>query len=164
MQILWWATRLTFNSHRILRHMSRLFYASGDVDLAKRTLRLYVQIMSKAFETGIIGKDPLDSDVDRRWVETLTQGARMMCRLSSLPDGAMDGLKEAREAGELLEKARTRLDETNKVLAANVDLAEGIWHSIMALKGNNSFDLHTRLPHSRVQNFPKLDQKGIPSV
>jgi hypothetical protein len=144
--------------------MSRLFYVSGDVDLAKRTLRLYVQIKSKAFETGSIGTDLLDSDVDRRWVETLTQGARMMCRLASAPDSGMDGLKEAREAGELLEKARTRLDTTNRVLAANVDLAEGIWHSVMALKGNGSFDLQIYLPHSRVQNFLKLGQKGICNV
>ncbi|RPD68271.1 hypothetical protein L226DRAFT_517343 [Lentinus tigrinus ALCF2SS1-7] len=44
--VLWWATRLTFNSFRIFRYMSRLFYVAGDPELARRTLRLYVQIQS----------------------------------------------------------------------------------------------------------------------
>lgn len=46
-------------------------------DLAKRTLKLYIQVVSKAFEASQqgIGED-VDSDV--RWVETLTFGARML--------------------------------------------------------------------------------------
>ena len=136
MQILWWATRLTFNSPRILRHMSRLFYVSGDIELAKRTLRLYVAVVSKAFQTD--SKCP-DAETDRRWVKTLVQGARMLCRLASSPGMGLERMKEAKEAGELLEKARKRLDSKGKELSACVDLAEGIWHSIMALRGEHTY-------------------------
>lgn len=128
-QILWWATRLTFNSHRVLRHMSRLFYVSGDVELAKRTLRLYVHVVSKAFETGN------GADTDENWVQTLVQGARMLCRLAAAPGAGLEEMNEAREAGELIEGARKRLGANDEELAASVDLAEGIWHSVMALKG-----------------------------
>jgi hypothetical protein len=134
-QVLWWATRLTFNSSRIFRHMTRLFYISGDVELARRTLRLYVQVVSKAFETGGVGVDRVDQETDKEWVETLVQGARMLCRLASAPGRGLDGISEAKDAGELLQKAKTRLDMRDVALSASVDLAEGIWQSVMALKG-----------------------------
>lgn len=121
-QILWWGTRLTFNSHRIYRHLTRTLYASGDTGLARRTLKLYVQVVSKARETGI------SEEQDRVWVETLVQGARMLCRMSG-------GIEEAQEAGELIRRAGERLDEQDQVAAASLKRAEGIWHVCMALRG-----------------------------
>jgi len=57
----------------------------------------------------------------------------MLCKTaSSLP--GREGVDEAREARICLDKARTRLDE-DKRLMASVDLAEGVWNSVMALKG-----------------------------
>lgn len=127
--------------------MSRLFYVSGDVSLAKRTLRLYIQVVSKAHEAGGKGAD---IDTDKRWVETLVQGVRMVCRGASTSmfsvtsasattnsSGACTGmeLRELKEAGEWLIKARTRLDGNDKELVASVDLAEGIWEVVSGIKG-----------------------------
>ncbi|KAG5643985.1 hypothetical protein DXG03_009275 [Asterophora parasitica] len=161
--ILWWATRLTFNSHRVLRHMTRLLHASGDTVLARRTLLLYVQVVGKAYEasradagsnTSSMGdltngindvEDWVESDADsdRSWVETLVAGARMLCRYSAAQPG-LEGLREAREAGTCIVKARTRLraeEVDGTKLSAKVDLAEGVWNIIMALKEQD--------PHSR---------------
>jgi hypothetical protein len=120
---------LTFNSHRILRHMTRLLCVSGDTELAKRTLRLYVQVVSKAHTAGS------DADSDRHWVETLVQGARMLCRSAAATIG-LEGIKDARDAGVLIEKARERLCREDKHLVASVDLAEGIWNWTISLKGS----------------------------
>ncbi|EEB98972.1 hypothetical protein MPER_01424, partial [Moniliophthora perniciosa FA553] len=70
LDVLWWATRLTFNSYRILRHMTRLLYVSGDTSLARRTLRLYVQVVGKAFQASGAGASA-DADTDEKWAETL---------------------------------------------------------------------------------------------
>ncbi|KAI6131742.1 hypothetical protein EV401DRAFT_1919508, partial [Pisolithus croceorrhizus] len=123
--ILWWATQLTFNSYRIFRHMSRLQYVTGDRELAMRMLRLYVEVVSKSREAGIDG----DYDTDRHWVETLVEGSRMLCRLAISRPG-WDGIEEVKEAGELLEKAKIRLDRDDKELVAKVALAEGVWHTV----------------------------------
>lgn len=132
-QVLWWATRLTFNSYRILRHMSRLLYASGDTSLARRTLLLYVQVVGKAWQANseVLSED---TDENQRWVETLVSGARMLCKSAvSLP--GTEGIDEARDASTCIEKARTRLDKNNARLCASTVLAEGIWNSVMVLKG-----------------------------
>jgi len=49
-----------------------------------------------------------------------------------------EGMKDARDAGELVEKARTRLDSDDKRLMAHVDMTEGIWNTVMALKGKRT--------------------------
>ncbi|KAG1824753.1 uncharacterized protein BJ212DRAFT_1322207 [Suillus subaureus] len=118
LDMLWWATRLTFNSYRIYRHMTRLLSISGDAELAKRTLRLYVQVVSKAREAGVDN----DFDTDRHWVETLINGARMLCRLTI---SRQDGIDDAKEAGDMIERAKTRLDEDDKEMVAKVALADG---------------------------------------
>lgn len=125
---------MTFNSFRVLRHMTRLLHASGDTALAKRTLKLYVQVVGKAWQTSGPG-DLEHTDTDQNWVETLVAGVRMLCSSVAASPGAPEGLQDARDAGKLVEKLRTRLDTTNKVLAASVDLAEGVWCSVFASKG-----------------------------
>ncbi|KAI0370661.1 hypothetical protein BV20DRAFT_1052115 [Pilatotrama ljubarskyi] len=142
--VLWWATRLTFNSFKVFRHMSRLFYVTGDPELAKRTLRLYVQIVSKAYQakmaeaesstaetSGAFGAGK-DIDTDVNWVQTLVQGSRMLSRLALSESDSGKAVETAREAGEMLEKGKTRLDVNNKPLVASVQLAEGIWQIAMA--------------------------------
>jgi hypothetical protein len=122
--------------------MSRLFYVSSDTSLAKRTLRLYVQIVNKGFQAGSMNVDGSGLD-DVRWVETLVQGARMLCHIASSKRGPA-GLEEAREAGTLIDKVKEYVDlrdgvvveGKNKEQAASVLLAEGIWNSVMADKGN----------------------------
>lgn len=110
--------------------MFRLLYVSGDQELAKRTLRLYIEVVSKTRAAGVDG----DSDTDRHWVETLVEGGRMFCRLALSRLGS-GGVEEAKEAGEVLEKAKTRLDPADKELVARVSLAEGIWNTVSAIIG-----------------------------
>ena len=64
----------------------------------------------------------------------------MLCRVACSKSGTVlgttgNGLDEAKEAGALIEKAKTRLDKNDAELAASVYLVEGIWHSVMAYKG-----------------------------
>lgn len=43
---------MTFHSHRTLRHLTRLQLAMGDFIASKRSLLLYVQLVTKARQTG----------------------------------------------------------------------------------------------------------------
>ena len=122
---LWWATRLTFNSQRVLRHMSRLMHSSGDHDLAKRTLRLYVQVVTKERETGV---ETGESDSDDIWVETLVEGARMLCRIPG-------DMTEIMEAEKLVELARKSLLGKSDIISAKVDLAAGICKLMRVIRG-----------------------------
>ncbi|KAJ7764907.1 hypothetical protein B0H16DRAFT_1526168 [Mycena metata] len=152
--VLWWATRMTFNSFRILRHMTRLLHVSGDTPLAKRTLKLYVQIVSKAWQASGAGISE-DTDTNRNWVETLVAGARMLCKAAAIaPDG--DGIGDAREAGKLLVLVRTRLDAEDPVLNATVDLADGVWNAVMAFK--------ERDPHTRPKRLAAAHQSFLRAV
>ncbi|KAI0643275.1 hypothetical protein C8Q79DRAFT_1094856 [Trametes meyenii] len=142
--VLWWATRLTFNSFTVFRHMSRLFYVMGDPELAKRILRLYIQIVSKAREASMAEAESAtaetsgaygagkDIDTDDNWVQTLVQGSRMLSRQALVESDLGKGIEEAKEAGEVLEKAKTRLSSKNEALVASVQLAEAIWNVVMA--------------------------------
>jgi hypothetical protein len=132
-QILWWATRLTFNSPRVFRHMTRVAEAAGDAPLAARTLRLYTQVVSKARAARETDAD----DSDAHWVKTLVAGSRMLCRAALCADAAEGkrGIDEAREAGTMLVRARERLHAADHEMLAQVELAEGVWETVMALKG-----------------------------
>lgn len=138
--------------------MTRLFYVSGDTQLARRTLRLYVQVVGKAWEAGGAGVG-VDADTDRHWVETLIQGARMLCRLTG-----PSAVEDAREAGMLIEKAKTRLNMDDKELVATVYLAEGIWSSIMALVEHDSRTRPPRLAHSLAQLVASIKTFPTPSA
>ncbi|KIJ67164.1 hypothetical protein HYDPIDRAFT_25637 [Hydnomerulius pinastri MD-312] len=157
--ILWWATRLTFNSYRIFRHMTRLLYISGDNELAKRTLRLYVQVVSKACEAGVDD----DYDTDRHWVETLVEGSRMLCRLALSRPGS-DGIEEVREAGELIEKAKTRLDTDDKELVARVALAEGVWNTVNVLTEQDPLTRPVQLSNALAQCSQSVEAFPTPAA
>ncbi|KLO16848.1 hypothetical protein SCHPADRAFT_937555 [Schizopora paradoxa] len=144
--ILWWAMRLTFNCPIILRHMTRLLHVSGDHELAKRTLKLYVQIVGKAHETmsnssmgaAANASEPVGYDDDVHWVQTLVQGARMLCRIPGSAD-------DVRHAVTLVAKAREQVTSLSDELKASVDLADGICRSILAIR--------ERRPQSREGHF-----------
>ena len=116
----------------MFRHTTRIAEACGDAVLATRALRLYVLTVGKAKLTG------KSTESDATWVTTLVWGSRMLCRLSLMadPTSGNRGIDEAREAGTILEKAKERLDPDDKMLKASVELAEGIWNTVMAFKGN----------------------------
>ena len=117
--------------------MTRLLHVSGDNSLAKRTLRLYVQVSNKARETknadgGLLFEDHVDSD--SVFVTTLVQGVRMLCR-------APGDVKDIRQAGKLIEFARRWLNTDDVVLAASLDLAEGIYESVLTQRGEHFLTL-----------------------
>ncbi|KAH9929196.1 uncharacterized protein B0H18DRAFT_998043 [Fomitopsis serialis] len=165
--VLWWATRLTFNSYKVYRHMSRLLYVSGDAELAKRTLRLYVQVVGKARETqgeaGTVRGD-VDSDTDRNWVQACVQGARMLCRLALAETDGRAARREAKEAGTLIDRAKERLDANDKELMGSVQLAEGIWLSVMAQTEQDPRTRQTRLSDSLALLEAAADTGPTPSV
>ena len=111
--------------------MVRISEASGDTVLATRALRLYIHTVGKA---KLARKS---TEPDTTWVSTLVWGARMLCRLALAADSTLGhrGIDEAREAGVILEKAKERLDPSDKTLKAQVELAEGIWNTVMAIQG-----------------------------
>jgi hypothetical protein len=106
---MWWGTRSTFHSQRILRHLTRLLLASGEYSDAKRTFLLYVQLLTKGRQTSagdvslqqkrmqtdlpaehpevIADEDDAavergpgeDSDDDRVFLSMLLFGVRMFC-------------------------------------------------------------------------------------
>lgn len=101
----------------------------------------------------------MDADTDQHWVETLIQGARMLCRLAG-----PSGVEDAREAGKLIENAKTRLDKDNKELVASVNLGEGIWSSIMALVEYDSRTRPARLAHALAQFAASIETFPTPSA
>lgn len=122
--------------------MFRLLSASGDPDLARRTLRLYIQVVSKAREAGSSQggtksevEGVVEWDTDRQWVQTLVLGSKMLCRLAVHENDYGKAVELAKEAGTVIQKAKSRLDEDDKELVASMQLAEGIWYSVMAYAG-----------------------------
>jgi hypothetical protein len=133
-QILWWATRLTFNAPSLFRHQARLLAASGDLQLARRFTRLYIQVVSKSREAASASSDggiALDTDAtdgggaevahvhledldsDAGWVNACLEGARILVKLAMEErDGQKEGGKGvewAREARDVVRRARERL-------------------------------------------------------
>jgi hypothetical protein len=119
--------------------MTRLFHLSGDTPLAIRTLKVYVQVVGKAYQAS---KEGMGEDIEfyEHWVQTLVFGIRMICRHAVASDDP-ESIDDVRYAGTLLEKARSRLSENNHLLIASVHLAEGVWNSVIALKGTLSWSL-----------------------
>lgn len=103
--------------------------------------------MSKAREAGIADSEVshqknesglgagVDTDADENWVSTLVQGAWMLCRLALQTTDYSKALDQAKEAGAMIEKAKTRLNESDRTLLASVQLAEGVWSGAMAHTG-----------------------------
>ncbi|KAJ3862457.1 hypothetical protein EV359DRAFT_45138 [Lentinula novae-zelandiae] len=167
LDVLWWAMRLTFNSYTIQRHLTRLLYVSGDIPLARRTLRLYVQIVSKAHQastaSGITGEElEHEADTDQSWVQTCVFGARMLCRIVSSTSASVSTgrakliINDLREAETFIEKAKRQLNVSFRELCGSMDLAEGIWLTVMAIKQHNS--------DTRPSNFAKAHALFLRSI
>ncbi|KAI0065171.1 hypothetical protein BV25DRAFT_1798883 [Artomyces pyxidatus] len=144
MDILWWATRLTFNSPRVFRHMTRVSEAAGDGVLATRTLRLYVHTVGKAQQAGE------NTEPDATWVSTLVWGSRMLCRLALAadPGSGQRGIEEAREAGVIIAKAKARMDPEDSTQKASLELTEGIWNTVMAIQEQDHLTRTSRLSNA----------------
>jgi hypothetical protein len=61
----------------------------------------------------------------------------MLLKTASSRPG-LEGIDDVKEAGNILEKARTRLNMELKPLLAGVLLSEGIYWSLLAIKGIRS--------------------------
>ncbi|CCA68642.1 hypothetical protein PIIN_02507 [Serendipita indica DSM 11827] len=142
---------MTFHSHRIFRHLVRLIHANGDNELAKRTMALYAQLVTKSRQasmgevestirrrrtldnldndTVVMGdvetiEDSIGSDSDRQFVECLIFGARMLCRLPG-------DVEDIKTASNYLASARDIVSQstslgTDNVLRARLSCAEGV--------------------------------------
>lgn len=122
--------------------MARLLAVSGDPELATRMLRMYIQVVSKAREAGESASNPnvqvesgIEMETDRQWVQTLVRGSRMLCRCALQEGEYGKAVELAKEAGRVLQKAKEKADEEDKELIGSIQLAEGIWHSVMAYTG-----------------------------
>ena len=62
------------------------------------------------------------------------------------------GIDEAREAGVILKTAKERLDSSDKVLKVSVD---GIWNTVMAIKGICQFHPSFDVAHLRQSKMKK---------
>ncbi|KAG1864924.1 hypothetical protein DFJ58DRAFT_912005 [Suillus subalutaceus] len=104
----WWATRLTFNSYRIYRHIHDCFpfparrsWLNVPRGCTFRSFQRYEkQVWAMTLTRIIIGLRRLSYD-----------SARMLCRLTI---SRQDGINDSKEAGDMIEKAKTRLDENGK--------------------------------------------------
>lgn len=160
---------MTFHSHRIFRHQIRLLHASGENDLAKRTLKVYAQLVTKSRQASMgevestirrrrtldgLDNDPAvmddvepeaehgSADSDRQFVDCLIFGARMLCRLPG-------DVEDAHWAEECLKTATDYVSKNYRlnadhVLKARVSCADGIVQSIIALRGSCHTGCHIR--------------------
>ncbi|KIY62652.1 hypothetical protein CYLTODRAFT_426757 [Cylindrobasidium torrendii FP15055 ss-10] len=89
--VLWWATRLTFNAYVVFRSQIRALYVQGDFRLARRNLQLYVAVVDKAWEIqqGSGADTHADADTDEKYAETLVYGIRMLCRTAAVEDAKL---------------------------------------------------------------------------
>ncbi|KZT54059.1 hypothetical protein CALCODRAFT_485892 [Calocera cornea HHB12733] len=157
--LMWWGTTLTFHSHRILRHLTRLLVSTGEIDEAKRVFRLYVQLVTKARETSAgdvslqLKRRPTDeaaappeaiaydegemeelgagtdSDGDRTFVTALVFGIRMLARWARTEEDGKEAWKMAEMGTAVLKASEARRD---RVLSARLKAAAGISRNVQA--------------------------------
>jgi hypothetical protein len=166
---------MTFHSHRVFRHLVRLIHASGDNEMAKRTFKLYTQLVTKARQASITEIDSalhhnkaLDEqendeavagsaekeetasivDSDRNFVGCLIFGARMLCRLRG-------DVEDARWAIECLEIAKDVVTRNSslgkdKLLRARLSCAHGIAESTLAFRGSYLYTWATQFVNTSI--------------
>jgi hypothetical protein len=152
---------MTFHSHRIFRHQIRLLHASGQNDLAKRTLKLYIQLVTTSRQASMgevestirrrrtldgLDNDPAtmddielepehgSADSDRQFVDCLIFGARMLCRLPGDVEDAHWAEGCLKIATEYVSKNHRLAADHN--LKARVSCADGIAQSTIAHRGS----------------------------
>jgi hypothetical protein len=99
--------------------------------LAKRTLKVYVEVVGKARASG----DTTNPEPDDDWVKMLVDGARLLSR-KAIEDE--DGEEDLKSALAYLIAAKSDLKGDlagHKSLEASIYLAEGIVLSVLAIKG-----------------------------
>lgn len=148
LDLLWWATTLTFQSQSILRFLIRILSDREEYTDAKRVFELYVGLVLKARQTaqpdapqavpsadtesspdGAPVKDASSSqeiDDDSEFVSTLLAGAKLLTRMDQ-PDEAW---RYASLAGDVVQV--TKLPAQKKALQVNVEEVKGIVRMLMA--------------------------------
>ncbi|KDQ07095.1 hypothetical protein BOTBODRAFT_192620 [Botryobasidium botryosum FD-172 SS1] len=131
---MWWATKLTFQSHRVMRHLTRLLLATENLLQAKRAFGVYVQLVSKARETST-GEEARegghDRDDDRTFILALLFGARMLCRYGASEVDAMEADRMVHLAEQVRVGGDQALRDDDKVLA-KVRKGQGIVGAALA--------------------------------
>lgn len=148
LDLLWWATTLTFQSQSILRFLIRILSDREEYTDAKRVFELYVGLVLKARQTAQPDapqavppadtesspdeapvKDASSSqeiDDDSEFVSTLLAGAKLLTRMDQ-PDEAW---RYASLAGDVVQV--TKLPAQKKALQVNVEEVKGIVRMLMA--------------------------------
>lgn len=90
--VLWWATSLTYQSQSVLRNLCRLLEVSGELKEARRVFELYVKLVLKARET----EDPDNPlTLQRHPTETDEEEAKSIKALES--ESSHDEFQDAKE-------------------------------------------------------------------
>ncbi|KAE8543160.1 hypothetical protein D1P53_000647 [Cryptococcus gattii VGV] len=158
LDLLWWATTLTFQSQSILRFLIRILSDREEYTDAKRVFELYVGLVLKARQTAqpdasqaipsadtesspdeALVKEASSSheiDDDTEFVSTLLAGAKLLTRMDQ-PDEAW---RYASLAGDVVQV--TKLPAHKKALEVKVEEVKGIVRMLMARNVN---------PHERAK-------------
>lgn len=171
--ILWWAMTLTFNSHALLRHLTRLLCATEAFSDARRTFELYVQLVLKARQTAqpdtplrlearpddrpglklsaeandIEGHVDPAADSDEDFVEAIVFGARLLAiNLAQ----AEEAWRYAVLAGDVVTLSSRPLSAR---LRARVEEAKGIVRAAMAVQCNPEPEDRPKLQMQAIQHL-----------
>ncbi|KAK4058229.1 hypothetical protein OIO90_000968 [Microbotryomycetes sp. JL221] len=168
----------TFQSHRLLRHLSRALVALGRHEEAGKALKLYFELFNKSKETDptIVAREmrkfrqaehnngsttmetdkdtrqdvESDADSDYQFVETVTFAVRVFVKYLDEPDRAVEMAKRARE---IFDDEKSELKGDAK-LESKLERALGIALGAQAAKDQNP---DTR-PGSQTEALTHLDR------
>lgn len=124
-KLMWWAMNLTFQSHSLLRHLTRLLQATEAYEDARRTFELYVQLVLKAKQTA---QPELSLQLKKRFIDEPVgpqQIAADVERDPSRTEGTADGELDSDE--DLIEA----LLFGSKLFTVNLKQPEEAWRYVV---------------------------------
>ncbi|KJE05812.1 hypothetical protein I311_00538 [Cryptococcus gattii NT-10] len=171
LDLLWWATTLTFQSQSILRFLIRILSDREEYTDAKRVFELYVGLVLKARQTAqpeapqpissantesspdeaLVKEETSSSqetDDDTEFVSTLLAGAKLLTRMDQ-PDEAW---RYTSLAGDVVQV--TKLPAQKKALEVKVEEAKGIVRMLMARSVSSLSLLHDQLQANKTDVNP----------
>ena len=89
---------MTFHSHRIFRHLTRVLHATGENDLALRCFRLYIQLVTTTRQTHL---EEIEATVRKR-------------RTLDLEDTSVDGIDFTEETSNPTEDAANQSSDSDR--------------------------------------------------
>ncbi|KAF8752891.1 Tetratricopeptide repeats protein [Rhizoctonia solani] len=115
---LWWTTRLTFHSYRVMRHLARLLFSvpESDMNIARRVFQQYVRLVRQARRTA---PGDVDLQLKRRPTDEPAQHPKEIAEKEAEESHELEalGLKESKGRKSIEENAR----EVEKIRQGDVD-------------------------------------------